>query len=585
MAWVWALLLLLSSLCVKQSSSIISLGSSLSSATQSIPWRSPSGRFAFGFYSQGGGLSVGVWLDGGGKNDNKVVWTANRDDPPVTSNATLILNENGVLLSIAVSGEKNVIASPNNSAISVFSASMLDSGNFVLYNKDNHTIWESFKQPTDTLLGGQTLLTNHELISSSSENDHSPGRFHLSMQLDGNLVLYPRQSEDSTINAYWSTNTFGMGLSLRLFLNATGLLQLINNDNSSIYKTINLSFYPEPTYNDYNESSSNNNSTVFSASLDVDGNFRLYAYLFERDGGFQTYPLLRALLNSCKVRGFCGLNSYCTFNDNRPYCACLPGTDFIDPLQNNLGCKRNYSEAHCKGGKANIPFYNMTSMPGLEWTTGSFYGKERLSKDACSRTCLEDCNCEAAQFDNGICRKQKLPLSETICTGVRPRDKWFNLALRECPSALKNFDLCRQSNFEPVMIDVNLEQKPLDWDPVTFSPKSDLVKHSSSKDKNSFFWNSDKKESGCKAKGEKVIESWFVQHESRKGRDCSSGSRRSSYNNLSALFKKLILMLRSLYVTVRLLPVCKIFRDLNSSGQIRAFKLVPRVSSSVESFT
>ncbi|TYI85950.1 hypothetical protein E1A91_D04G033400v1, partial [Gossypium mustelinum] len=166
-----------------------------------------------------------------------------------------------------------------------------------------------------------------------------------------------------------------------------------------------------------------------------------------------------------------------------------------------------------------------------------------------------------------------------------PRDKWFNLALRECPSELENFDLCRQSNFEPVVSDVILEQKPLDWDPVTFSPKRDLVKHSSSKDKNSFFWNSDQEESGCEAKGEKVIERWFVQHESRKGSDCSSGSRRSSSNNLSALYKKLILLLRSLYVTFRLLPAYKIFRDLNSSGQIRAFKLVPRVSSSDEYFT
>ncbi|TYH75657.1 hypothetical protein ES332_D04G035000v1 [Gossypium tomentosum] len=154
-----------------------------------------------------------------------------------------------------------------------------------------------------------------------------------------------------------------------------------------------------------------------------------------------------------------------------------------------------------------------------------------------------------------------------------------------CPSELENFYLCRQSNFEPVVIDVILEQKPLDWDPVTFSPKPDLVKHSSSKDKNSFFWNSDQEESGCEAKGEKVIERWFVQHESRKGRDCSSGSRRSSSNNLSALYKKLLLLLRSLYVTFRLLPAYKIFRDLNSSGQIRAFKLLPRVSSSDKSFT
>ncbi|KAK8301631.1 hypothetical protein V6Z11_D04G033100 [Gossypium hirsutum] len=175
--------------------------------------------------------------------------------------------------------------------------------------------------------------------------------------------------------------------------------------------------------------------------------------------------------------------------------------------------------------------------------------------------------------------------SSSSSSGVRPRDKWFNLALRECPSELENFDLCRQSNFEPVVSDVILEQKPLDWDPVTFSPKRDLVKHSSSKDKNSFFWNSDQEESGCEAKGEKVIERWFVQHESRKGSDCSSGSRRSSSNNLSALYMKLILLLRSLYVTFRLLPAYKIFRDLNSSGQIRAFKLVPRVSSSDEYFT
>ncbi|XVF61846.1 hypothetical protein PTKIN_Ptkin08bG0166800 [Pterospermum kingtungense] len=175
--------------------------------------------------------------------------------------------------------------------------------------------------------------------------------------------------------------------------------------------------------------------------------------------------------------------------------------------------------------------------------------------------------------------------SSSSSSSVRPRDKWFNLALRECPSALENLDLCRQSNFEPVVVDVILEQKPLDWEPVTFSPKRDLVRNLSSKDKNLFAWNSDQEELGSETKSEKIIERWFVQHESRKGRDCSSGNRRSSSNNLSALYKKLILLLRSLYVTVRLLPAYKIFRDLNSSGQIRAFKLVPRVSSFVEPFT
>ncbi|KAK8319930.1 hypothetical protein V6Z12_A12G001900 [Gossypium hirsutum] len=175
--------------------------------------------------------------------------------------------------------------------------------------------------------------------------------------------------------------------------------------------------------------------------------------------------------------------------------------------------------------------------------------------------------------------------SSSSSSSVRPRDKWFNLALRECPSALENLDLCRQSNFEPVVVDVILEQKPLDWGPASFSPTSDIVRNLSSKNKNSYFWNSDQDESGSEMKCEKIIERWFVHHESRKGRDFNSGNRRSSCNNLSALYKKLILMLRSLYVTVRLLPAYNIFRDLNSSGLIRSFKLVPRVSSFVEPLT
>ena len=35
-------------------------------------------------------------------------------------------------------------------------ACMLDSGNFVLYNKDNSIIWETFKYPTDTILAPET---------------------------------------------------------------------------------------------------------------------------------------------------------------------------------------------------------------------------------------------------------------------------------------------------------------------------------------------------------------------------------------------------------------------------------------------
>lgn len=177
--------------------------------------------------------------------------------------------------------------------------------------------------------------------------------------------------------------------------------------------------------------------------------------------------------------------------------------------------------------------------------------------------------------------------SSSSSSSVRPRDKWFNLALRECPAALENIDLWRQNNLECIVIDVILVQRPLDWDPVTvsFSPKRVLPRSSSLKERCPFGWNTDQEELGVVGRSEKIVERWLVQYESRKTRDSNSGSRRSSNVSLHNLYKKSTLLLRSLYATVRLLPAYKLFRELNSSGQIRDFTLGHRVSSFVEPFT
>ncbi|XP_027341856.1 autophagy-related protein 13b isoform X1 [Abrus precatorius] len=177
--------------------------------------------------------------------------------------------------------------------------------------------------------------------------------------------------------------------------------------------------------------------------------------------------------------------------------------------------------------------------------------------------------------------------SSSGSSSVRPRDKRFNLALRECHVALENIDLWRQSNREYMVIDVILVQRPLEWDPVAvnFSPKRVIPRSYSLKSRYPFGWNNDQEELGVVARSEKIVERWVVQYESKKTRDSNSGNRRSSSVALHNLYKKLTLLLRSLYATVRLLPAYKIFRDLNSSGQIRSFTLAHRVSSFVEPFT
>ncbi|KAK4393819.1 Autophagy-related protein 13b [Sesamum angolense] len=178
------------------------------------------------------------------------------------------------------------------------------------------------------------------------------------------------------------------------------------------------------------------------------------------------------------------------------------------------------------------------------------------------------------------------PSSSPSSSSFKPRDKWFNLALRDCPAALENIDFWRQSNLEPMIVDVILMQRPNDWDPSSFSPKRGVARNSSGKER--YYYGSDNDECGCEAKNEKIIERWVLQYESKKSGGNgggSSGSKRSSSTSSHALYKKSILLLRSLYATVRLLPAYKLFRDLISSAQIRLYNLGHRVSSFVEPFT
>ena len=173
-------------------------GSFLTPTTNSS-WPSPSGRYAFGFYKQGNGYAVGVFF--AGIPEKTVVWTANRDDPPVPAAVTLNFTSAGRLVLQSAQGTTKSVVVLGETASS---ASMLDTGNFVVYNSDNQSIWESFQNPTDTLLPTQQLFYDDVLDSSVSESNQSTGRFRAIMQQDGYLALYPLGTPYSIEYGYWS---------------------------------------------------------------------------------------------------------------------------------------------------------------------------------------------------------------------------------------------------------------------------------------------------------------------------------------------------------------------------------------------
>ncbi|XP_028801237.1 G-type lectin S-receptor-like serine/threonine-protein kinase LECRK2 [Neltuma alba] len=165
---------------------------------------------------------------------------------------------------------------------------------------------------------------------------------------------------------------------------------------------------------DINFNFSKGNNAICRATIDFDGVLRIYAHFDDANQKHQVKKWWSppSLDNLCHVKTFCGFNSYCTYNDNQPNCNCLPGTDFIDPSHTNLGCKRNFSEAECEGGKDNATFYFMSPLEDIS-VDGDLdlpYADEDIMEKECPNSCLRDCYCGAAFYENNRCNKYKLPL-------------------------------------------------------------------------------------------------------------------------------------------------------------------------------
>jgi hypothetical protein len=104
--------------------------------------------------------------------------------------------------------------------------------------------------------------------------------------------------------------------------------------------------------------------------------------------------------NECDVYGFCGPNGSCDLK-NLPMCSCLKGfepknADEWNKQNWTSGCVRSASLRCGLGGEGDgFMKLEMTKVP-------DFVQQSDLSVDACRTQCLNDCNCTAYGFDDGI---------------------------------------------------------------------------------------------------------------------------------------------------------------------------------------
>nr|GEU74421.1 G-type lectin S-receptor-like serine/threonine-protein kinase LECRK3 [Tanacetum cinerariifolium] len=203
-------------LAIAQSSDVRA-GSFLTPTGATTSWLSPSGLYAFGFYPQTHGYALGICI--AGIPERTVVWTASRETLPLSENATLSFDIDGSLSLDPGQGQQMINIYKTNNGLGASFASMQDSGNFVLYNYyGTRVLWQSFENPTKTILAGQHLVLEQALVSSVSEKDQSIGGgyptketiYRMKIDADGILRLYyhdlSSKSKNGSIIFEWSAD-------------------------------------------------------------------------------------------------------------------------------------------------------------------------------------------------------------------------------------------------------------------------------------------------------------------------------------------------------------------------------------------
>ncbi|WRX33276.1 Protein kinase domain - like 10 [Theobroma cacao] len=378
-----------------QSYSNISLGSSLSAQNDNSSWTSPSGDFAFGFQRIGkDGFLLAIWFN---KIPEKtIVWSANRNHLVQRWSKVELITDGHLVLNDPT-GKQIWTASLAGTGVSY--AAMLDTGNFVLAREDSRILWQSFDNPTDTILPTQVMNQDSQLIARYTETNYSSGRFKFILQRDGNLLLYTTNFPfDDNVAAYWSAQTsIGSGF------------QVISNQSGNIYLTarngsiLNMVFSTQSSTQDF----------YLRAIVDYDGVFRQYAYpksVSTSNGRWpRSWTTLSLIPSNICVRIGGDKAAEPVADDQRPICDCVPGYSFIDTNDIRKGCRPNFT--FCEETSQETDLYQFILMNNADWPDSSYESFKEVTEDWCRLACLNDCFCAVATFRDGECQKKKTPLA------------------------------------------------------------------------------------------------------------------------------------------------------------------------------
>ncbi|KAM4073113.1 hypothetical protein ACB094_11G192900 [Castanea mollissima] len=405
---------------IAQVNTNISAGSALFATDDNSTWTSPSGDFSFGFRrfpGQQDRFLLAIWF--AKIPDETIVWSAN-GDYPAERESKVELNTAGQL-ELKAPGGWELWRSSSNENPQVSNGAMLDTGNFVITSTNSSILWNSFDEPTNTMLPTQVLRFGNSLFSSMSEENYGVGKFQLRFNVpqqiisNSSYILILNQIDVYTQNpygAYYAKQDVS-----ELILDKSGYLQVKN----SLGAISNLSSKGEVLRTE--------SDSYYRLTLDFDGVFRLYTHPKNFTGNQTWSATWYAPENICLDildtfgSGPCGYNSICSLRAyGKPECQCAPGFSLLDVNDKYSGCKQDdvsyMHECSEMGTVISEDQFEILEMENADWPLTAYELLQPTTEFECKKSCLHDCYCAVAIFQDpkynngtGRCWKKRLPLS------------------------------------------------------------------------------------------------------------------------------------------------------------------------------
>lgn len=342
-------------------------GSTLYASNLKQSWNSPNKSFTLSFIQESKNRYFAAITYNG-----VPIWRAGGDPGgAVDSSASLrFLHDGNLQLVAGPSGA--LVWQSNTSGQGINSASLENSGNFVLKN-GNVSRWSTFDNPTDTILPDQNFTAGNVLRC---------GLYSFHLLNSGNITLKWNNSVEyyssSGINKTGRLNVSSPSLAMQ----SVGIFSLFDPLLSSPIVMAQGSVYGDVSDN-----------TLVFVKLDCDGNMRMYTSSAS-DGSGSKIMRWTAVSDQCMVFGFCGSFGVCRYDemDVNPICGCpSKNFDLIDSNDGRKGCKMRGDIRSCQATM--LPLNNtlfLTYPPEID--TDYFTGNIR----ACRSNCLVDSNCMAS---------------------------------------------------------------------------------------------------------------------------------------------------------------------------------------------